>query len=167
MDFRLGAALACRMRAASLLPLLVLVAGPAAAASADEATTQIRAVVAGMQDAWNRGDFEGYMQGFWNPGVTFVSGGRIITGWQATLDHYKRDYATPQARGRLTFCDLDIQLLAPDAAQLVGHYDLERPEQPQHGVNTRLFRRNDGRWVIVLNHVSSRDPPGPPYCPGG
>jgi hypothetical protein len=104
------------------------------------------------------------MQGFWNPGVRFVSGGKLITGWQATLNHYRRDYATPELRGRLTFCDLDIQMLGPDAAQLVGHYDLERPDHPQHGVNTRLFRKIGGRWVIVLNHVSSLDPPAQRQC---
>jgi uncharacterized protein (TIGR02246 family) len=157
------------MRAAAVLLVLTLGAGQpalaAAATASEDARAQILAVVANMQDAWNRGDFDGYMQGFWNPGVEFVSGGRIITGWQAVLDHYKRDYATPQQRGRLAFCDLDIQVLAPDAAQLVGHYDLERPDHPQHGVNTRLFRRIGGRWVIVLNHVSSREGPGEPYCP--
>ena len=147
----------------ALLALAFVATSPA---RADDGPAQIRAVVGRMQDAWNRGDFEGYMQGFWNPGVRFVSGGRITTGWQAVLDHYRRDYATPQTRGRLTFCDLEIQMLAPDAAQLVGHYDLERPEHPQHGVNTRLFRKIGGRWVIVLNHVSSQDPPDAPYCKG-
>jgi uncharacterized protein (TIGR02246 family) len=147
---------------AVLLTLCLAAALPAWAA--EDAPAQIRAVVGRMQDAWNRGDFEGYMQGFWNPGVRFVSGGRITTGWQAVLDHYRRDYATPRTRGRLAFCDLEIQMLAPDTAQLVGHYDLERAEKPQHGVNTRLFRKIDGRWVIVLNHVSSQDPPGAPYC---
>ena len=156
------------MRIAAVLLALTFATGQALAdppPSPQAARAEITAVVGRMQDAWNRGDFDGYMQGFWNPGVQFVSGGRIITGWQSVLDHYRRDYATPETRGRLAFCDLDIQVLAPDAAQLVGHYDLERPDRPQHGVNTRLFRRIDGRWVIVLNHVSSRDPPGEPYCP--
>ena len=148
---------------ALIVALAIAAAWPSAA---EDAPAQIRAVITRMQDAWNLGDFDGYMRGFWNPGVRFVSGGKLITGWQATLDHYKRDYATPEQRGRLTFCDLDIQMLAPDAAQLVGHYDLERPEHPQHGVNTRLFRKIGGRWVIVLNHVSSLDPPGQPYCMG-
>jgi uncharacterized protein (TIGR02246 family) len=144
--------------------IAVCLAAALPARAAEDAPSQIRTVVARMQDAWNRGDFEGYMQGFWNPGVRFVSGGRLTTGWQAVLDHYKRDYATPQKRGRLTFCDLEIEMLAPDAAQLVGHYDLDRPEAPQHGVNTRLFKKIGGRWVIVLNHVSSQDPPGESYC---
>ena len=49
-------------------------------------------------------------------------------------------------------------MLAPDAAQLVSRYTLDRPQNPQDGVNTRLMRKVEGRWVIALNHVSSKEP---------
>src|SRR5262245_44429296 len=127
------------------------------AMSQDE--TAIRALIARMEAAWNRGDFEGYMAGFANPGVVFVSNGRIQDGWQGTLDHYVRDYGgSADRRGHLHFYDISIEQLAPDAAMLVSHYRLERPERAQEGVNTRLMRKIDGRWVISLNHVSSYDP---------
>ncbi|MBJ7483396.1 nuclear transport factor 2 family protein [Brevundimonas sp.] len=112
--------------------------------------------VATMQAAWNRGDYEGYMQGFKNPDVIFVSGGKIKNGWQGALDDYIRNYGpTPDSRGTLTFYDMTVEFLSPDAAQLIGHYRLERPERPMEGINTRLFRKIDGRWVIALNHVSA------------
>lgn len=129
---------------------------PADAATAD---TEIRAVIADMEAAWNRGDFHSYMQGFWNPGVIFVSGGRFQDGWQGTLDHYVRDYGgAPERRGALHFDIVSIELYSPDAALLISHYQLQRPERPQTGINTRLFRKIDGRWVIAMNHVSSYDP---------
>lgn len=130
------------------------------AAARDEAA--IGAVIANMEAAWNRGDFEGYMAGFKNPGVVFVSGGRIQDGWQGTLDHYVRDYGgSPERRGTLHFYDIRIEMLAPDAAMLVSHYRLDRPEHAQEGINTRLMRKIDGHWVIALNHVSSYDPAAP------
>jgi len=49
-------------------------------------------------------------------------------------------------------------MLSPDAAQLISRYQLERPLNPQDGINTRLMRKVDGRWVIALNHVSSKEP---------
>ena len=49
-------------------------------------------------------------------------------------------------------------MLAPDAAQLISRYKLDRPENPQDGINTRLMRKRDGKWVIALNHVSSVEP---------
>ena len=142
-----------------LLGLAIAGAAAPTAAEMSADDTEIRALIARMEAAWNRGDFEGYMAGFANPGVVFVSGGRIQDGWQGTLDHYVRDYGgAPERRGTLHFFDISIDLLAPDAAMLVSHYHLERPEHPQEGVNTRLMRKIDGRWVIALNHVSSYDP---------
>ena len=53
-------------------------------------------------------------------------------------------------------------MLAPDAAQLISRYRLEGGDQPQDGINTRLMRKVDGRWVIALNHVGSRESVAPP-----
>jgi uncharacterized protein (TIGR02246 family) len=117
-------------------------------------------VIARMQDSWNRGDFRGYMQGFENPDVVFVSGGKFQAGWQGTLDHYVRDYGgSAEKRGELKFYDIQIELLAPDAAQLISRYQLLRAEHPQYGINTRLMRKVNGQWVIALNHVSSSEIP--------
>lgn len=130
----------------------------------DEETEKaaIRHVVADMEAAWNRGDFAGYMAAFKKPDVIFVSRGEIQKDWQGTLDHYVRDYGgNPARRGRVHFWDLRIHILSPEYAQLVGRYRLEGGERPQEGINTRLFRKVDGRWVIALNHVSSKDPPAP------
>ena len=111
-----------------------------------------------MQDAWNHGDFRGYMQGFKNPDVIFVSGGKFQDGWQGTLDHYIRDYgASPDTRGTLRFYDISIEMLGPDAAQLISRYQLVKQQHPQYGINTRLMRKVNGQWVIALNHVSSSE----------
>ena len=116
----------------------------------------IVAVISRMEAAWNRGDFRGYMDGFANPDVVFVSRGRFQAGWQGTLDHYVRDYGgSPERRGTLHFSDIRVEMLAADAAQLISRYTLTRPANGQDGINTRLMRKRDGRWVIALNHVSS------------
>lgn len=115
----------------------------------------IRTVISTMQAAWNRGDFHGYMAGFANPDVVFVSRGRIQKDWQATLDHYIADYGgSPSSQGELAFTNIRIEMLAPDAAQLISDYRLVRAAGNQTGVNTRLMRKRDGKWVIALNHVS-------------
>ena len=110
-----------------------------------------------MEAAWNRGDFRGYMQGFANPDVVFVSRGEFQKDWQGTLDHCIRDYGgSEERRGKPHFFDVTIEMLGSDAAQLISRYRLDRPEDPQDGINTRLMRKRDGRWVIALNHISSR-----------
>ena len=116
-------------------------------------------VIARMEAAWNRGDFRGYMEGFANPDVVFVSKGRFQQGWQGTLDHYVRDYGgSPERRGALHFFDIRIEMLGPDSAQLISRYTLSRPGAAQDGINTRLMRKRGGKWVIALNHVSSVEP---------
>jgi uncharacterized protein (TIGR02246 family) len=124
--------------------------------------TKILATVDRMEAAWNRGDFRGYMAGFANPDVVFVSGGKFQDGWKGTLDHYTRDYGgSAERRGRLHFYNMKVDLLAPDAAMLIGQYRLERGSRVTEGVNTRLFRKRHGRWLITVNHVSAYDVPAP------
>ena len=140
-----------------LLALLALIAVPAAAISSSD-RAEIFVTVQKMEDAWNRGDFRGYMAGFKNPDVVFVSGGRFQDGWQGTLDHYIRDYGgSSERRGKLHFYNMKVDLLAPDAAMLVGQYRLVRGARVTEGVNTRLFRKVSGKWLITMNHVSAYD----------
>ncbi|HST37778.1 MAG TPA: nuclear transport factor 2 family protein [Allosphingosinicella sp.] len=150
-----------RLLKAGLVPTLLLAARatqPVSDPAAEERA--IRQVIAQMEVAWNRGDFRGYMAGFKNPDVVFVSRGRFQRDWQGTLDHYIRDYGgNPERRGRLHFFDIRVEMLSPDAAQLIGRYRLEGGERPQDGINTRLLRKVNGRWVIALNHVSSIEAP--------
>jgi uncharacterized protein (TIGR02246 family) len=130
------------------------------AVDAEAEKQAIREVISRMAAAWNRGDFHGYMQGFANPDVVFVSRGEFQKDWQGTLDHYIRDYgSSAESRGTLRFFDIEIEMLGPDAAQLISRYQLNRPQEPQDGINTRLMRKRDGQWVIALNHVSSRELP--------
>jgi uncharacterized protein (TIGR02246 family) len=133
---------------------------PPPSVTAEQADKQaILDVITRMEAAWNRGDFCGYMEGFANPDVVFVSKGRFQQGWQGTLDHYIRDYGgSPERRGTLHFFDIKVEMLSPDAAQLISRYTLDRPSGAQDGINTRLMRKRNGKWVIALNHVSSVEP---------
>jgi ketosteroid isomerase-like protein len=132
------------------------------ASSAQATPTQDRAAILRtvdrMEAAWNRGDFKGYMAGFKKPDVIFVSGGKFQKDWQGTLDHYVRDYGgSAERRGKLHFYNMKVDILAPDAAMLIGQYRLVRGKRVTEGVNTRLFRKFGGKWLITMNHVSAYD----------
>jgi len=142
------------------LTLLIWNAPLAVAANAESEKHAILAVVSRMEAAWNRGDFKGYMAGFANPDVIFISRGEYQKDWQGTLDHYIRDYGASDAtRGQLRFYDIRIEMLAPDAAQLNSRFHLERLENSLDGISTRILRKRGGQWVITLNHVSAREVP--------
>jgi uncharacterized protein (TIGR02246 family) len=148
------------LKAALALAFAALPQAAAATPASDRAA--ILSVIHHMETAWNRGDFRGYMAGFKNPDVVFVSGGKFQQGWQGTLDHYIRDYGgSPKRRGQLHFYNMKVDVLAPDAAMLVGQYRLIRGKRVTEGVNTRLFRKFHGRWLITMNHVSAYDVTSP------
>ena len=148
------------MKAAAVMAL-ALIAAPVTASPRSERAAVLN-VIAQMETAWNRGDFRGYMAGFKNPDVVFVSGGKFQAGWQGTLDHYVRDYGgSAERRGRLHFYNMKVDLLGPDSAMLIGQYRLIRGPRVTEGVNTRLLRKVRGHWLITMNHVSAYDVSAP------
>ena len=153
------------MRALLAFLAFVMLASPVAAKPTQDRAAILR-VISRMEAAWNRGDFKGYMAGFKNPDVVFVSGGKFQDGWQGTLDHYVRDYGgSAERRGELHFYDMKVDLLAADAAMLIGKYRLVRGKRVTEGVNTRLFRKFHGKWLITMNHVSAYDVEPTPTAP--
>ncbi len=137
----------------ALLALGLWCAG-GAQASANDADA-VKSVLMQQQAAWNRGDIDAFMAGYWkSPDVRFVSGDRIMSGWNETLAHYKARYPTRAKMGTLAFSDLEVEILAPDAALAVGRWQLARAGDTPHGVFTLILRKFAGRWVIVLDHTS-------------
>jgi beta-aspartyl-peptidase (threonine type) len=118
----------------------------------------IRKVLDDQVLAWNRGDIEAFMEGYWNSeDLIFTSGGNVQRGWRTTLERYRASYGTsPETMGRLSFSELEIHPLGADAAWALGRWrlDYESGEAPG-GVFSLVFRRFDGRWLIVHDHTSS------------
>ncbi len=116
----------------------------------------IRSVLDAQRDAWNRGDIEGYMDGYdRSPKTEFVGGDSISRGWQTVLDRYKKNYNSREKMGTLTFSELEITLLSKDAALVLGRWRLKRASDEPHGTFTLLFRKTKAGWRIVHDHSSS------------
>ena len=116
----------------------------------------IRAVLDAQAAAWNRGDIEGYMDGYdRSPNTEFVGGDTITRGWQTVLDRYKQRYDTREKMGMLTFSDLEFTALSKDAMLVLGRWRLKRANDEPHGTFTLLFRKMKSGWRIVHDHTSS------------
>ena len=136
--------------------------GPAHAGTHDDSAS-IRQVLAQQQAAWNRGDVEGFMEGYEDsPDTTFV-GSSVRKGYREILASYRKHYATRAQMGQLTFSDLDVRLLpgasgAVRYAVVTGHFHLERTvrgEAPKDdGVFSLLWRKTRSGWKIILDHSS-------------
>jgi ketosteroid isomerase-like protein len=109
-----------------------------------------------QRQAWNRGDIDGFMQGYWkSDSLTFVGKTAPVYGWQTTLDNYKKRYPGKAAMGQLTFTVIKLQLLDSKNAFMLGGWHLTRASGGIGGYFTLWFRKIDGEWKIVCDHTSS------------
>lgn len=116
----------------------------------------IRAVLDAQRDDWNRGDIEGYMDGYARSEDTvFVSGDNVTRGWQTVLERYKKNYDSREKMGTLTFSDLETTLVGSDAAVVLGRWHLKRATDEPHGRFTLIFRKTKQGWKIIHDHTSS------------
>ncbi len=133
-------------------------APPVAAASLDAETVAITTLLEQQDEAWNRGDIDAFMNGYWrSPELRFASGGDVTRGWDETNARYKRVYATPDLMGRLVTSDYEIVMLSPDAAIAHGAWLLERASDRPSGLYTLVLRKIDGEWLIVSDTTTSAD----------
>ena len=126
--------------------------------SQSAAATARRAIVQTLTTqtaAWNRGDIPGFMEGYWkSDSLVFIGRKGPTYGWQPTLANYQKNYPTPAAMGQLDFSGLRVSLLAPGAAQVVGHWHLARPAAvgDAQGYFLLVVRQIGGKWLVVADH---------------
>ena len=141
--------------------LLLLVCNGCAHLSSTKAATaepEIRAVLDAQVRAWNAGDLRGFMEGYARSDRTrFQSGGDVSLGWQTVFDRYQKRYGDRTSMGVLKFSEVDVTVLDPKAALVLGRWRLERAQDAPSGLFTLLFRRTSSGWRIVHDHTSAAD----------
>ena len=117
---------------------------------------QIRAVLDQQVEAWNRGDLESFMQGYWNSEKLSFFSVRKAGGWQATLEGYRQRYqGEGKEMGKLDFSELEIEMLGPRAGFVRGHWRLKLTSGEVGGLFTLVFKKFPEGWKIVHDHTSS------------
>jgi len=105
--------------------------------------------------AWNKGDLQGFMKGYWeNDSLRFIGKSGITYGWNNTLANYKRGYPDTAAMGKLQFTILVVKKLSPRYYEVVGKWYLKRSIGDASGHYTLLLRKIKGSWMIVSDHSS-------------
>lgn len=115
----------------------------------------VRNVLQKQQQAWNSGNLETFMQGYWqSDSLQFIGKNGVTYGWENTFDNYKKSYPDTATMGKLTFQVLHVKLLSKTSAYVTGKWMLTRSKGNVGGYFTLLFRRINGAWVIVSDHTS-------------
>src|SRR6266699_3409560 len=139
--------------------MLMAIRASAAPEQTANAITEIRSVLQAQQDAWNRGDIDGFMNGYARSASTvFISEDTVRRGWETVRDRYREKYSNRAKMGTLTFSNLEITPLASDVAVVLGRWKLKRAQDEPHGRFTLIFRCLPKGWLIVHDHTSAAPP---------
>lgn len=116
----------------------------------------VRKVLDDQVAAWNKGDLDGFMKGYWDsPELFFISGGKSVQGFKALKERYDTNYrGDGKEMGKLTFSEVHVEPLSPDAALVRGKWQVETKKETVGGWYTLLFRKLDGGWKITHDHTS-------------
>lgn len=125
------------------------------------ATAQIRRMLDESAQAWNRGDLDGFMRSYApGEGTTYVGRRGLLRGPDQIRASYAPRFAPGYRRGTLHFEDLEVDLLAPDAANAIAYYVLSertaagRDSTIARGPTSLVVRRLGTGWRITHDHSS-------------
>lgn len=106
--------------------------------------------------AWNNGDVEKFMNGYWvSDSLMYIGKSGVKYGYQGTLESYRKNYPDKATMGTLKFDIIKVNFIAKDACFVVGKWHLTRPEKGDIGGHyTLLWRKIKRQWVIVADHSS-------------
>ena len=136
-----------------LLPVLLGISLFGVAQSKDEQS--IRSLLSRQTAAWNSGDIENFMKGYWeNDSLMFIGKSGVTYGWTNTLNNYKRGYPDTAAMGKLTLTLVKMEKISRKYFQVVGKWFLKRSIGDVGGHYTLLLRKIKGKWVIISDHSS-------------
>jgi len=117
---------------------------------------EIQSVLTAQQDAWNRGDIDAFMNGYARlVSTVFISEDEVRRGWETVRDRYRAKYSDRAKMGTLSFSDIEVTVLSPDAAVVLGRWKLKRENDEPHGRFTLIFKRLPQGWRIVHDHTSA------------
>ncbi len=126
---------------------------PVAPMSADvaaEVTTEFQQSVA----YWNAGNLDGFLE-IYAESATFALPESLLVGRRAIREFYAPNFAPRASRLELSFEQIDVAVLAPDAVLVRGIYrNRDNGQVVRRGTTTLIMRRVGGPWRIIHDHSS-------------
>lgn len=137
------------------LMILLFISSSVFAQKQDTDRLSILKILDQQTAAWNRGDIENFMIGYWeSDSLMFIGKNGVTYGWMNTLNNYKKGYPDTAAMGKLNFTILETKKLSKKYYHITGKWFLKRSIGDVGGHFTLLFEKINGRWVIIKDHSS-------------
>jgi ketosteroid isomerase-like protein len=136
------------------LVLIIIIGFSMVANGQNKDMEEIQRVMNLQEVAWNEGNIEQFMDGYWkSDSLMFIGKNGIKYGWEPTLDNYKTSYPDKTAMGKLNFEILKLEVNG-NSAYMLGKWKLIRKEDTPNGYFTLYWKKIDGKWVITIDHTS-------------
>jgi ketosteroid isomerase-like protein len=114
-------------------------------------------VLTAQENAWNRGDLDGFATGYKDAPDTLFIGRQISRGYAQMLADYKGNYPNRETMGTLGFSDLEPRILDEKYAVVIGKYHLDRSKKaggPADGIFSLILEKTDRGWKIIVDHTT-------------
>ena len=139
--------------------LLILLLGTAGCMSpkliTQNATQATEEILNKQVLSWNKGDLNGFMEGYWkSDSLQFIGKNGVTYGYEKTLENYRQAYPNAEAMGKLSYDILSVKTLHSDLAYVTGKWKLDRSAGNLDGYFTLLLRRMPEGWRIISDHSS-------------
>ena len=119
---------------------------------------EIISVLIKQEKFWNKGDIDGFMQGYVKSDHLVFNGSKgPFYGWDSVKDRYIKTYPSKEEMGILNFKIQNISLITSNVAQLLGQFFLNYPKKKVSGYFTLVFIKSKGRWLILSDHTSKSE----------
>ena len=116
---------------------------------------EIISVLKQQEKFWNKGDIDGFMQGYVKSNnLVFNGSSGPFYGWDSVKDRYIKTYPSKEKMGILNFKIQNISLITSNVAQLLGQFILNYPKNKVSGYFTLVFIKYKGKWLILSDHTS-------------
>lgn len=116
---------------------------------------KILAILDNQTKAWNKGNLDQFMIGYWeSDSLMYIGKSGVTYGYEATLQSYKKNYAGPEKMGKLSFEILHLKKLGHKHYLVVGKWSLKRTAGDVGGHYTLTFEKQKGQWVVIADHSS-------------
>lgn len=135
--------------------LLLFIVATSQVLAQDKDKQAVLTILDKQTQAWNKGDLENFMVGYWNnDSLMYIGKSGVTYGYKKTLDTYRKNYASKEQMGTLKFNILHVTRLSKEIIQVVGKWHLTRTIGDASGHYTLIFKKINGSWVIISDHSS-------------
>jgi uncharacterized protein (TIGR02246 family) len=114
-------------------------------------------IVLAQENAWNKGDLDGFLAGFKDASDTQSVLGNRAKGMVEIRNAFHTNYPNRESMGTIEYSDVEARVLGENFALATGKYHLERSKKyggPAEGTFTEVMEKTPKGWQIIFNETT-------------